>query len=141
MDDQRTTPAPTAPRQPADPRHRTDGAPHQHAGVRPSPAGEAGGPGGHPTVDGTDTGAHGGEAAHAISGARDRVDELDSQLIALVRERMAVSADIQRQRIASGGRRVHLSREMRVIQRYREGLGKPGSTLAMTLLELCRGRV
>ncbi len=53
---------------------------------------------------------------------------------------MAVSARIQRARIASGGRRVHLAREMEVIGSYSARLGRPGTALAMTLLELCRGR-
>jgi chorismate mutase len=76
-----------------------------------------------------------------ISGARERIDALDEQIIALVRERMDISAGIQRTRIESGGRRVHLSREMEVLNHYSDALGKPGTALAMTLLELCRGRV
>lgn len=87
------------------------------------------------------TGAHQPGAATRITGARERIDELDTRIIALVRERMAVSAGIQRARIASGGRRVHLSREMEILSRYREELGRPGTELAMTLLELCRGRI
>ena len=67
--------------------------------------------------------------------------EYPSRLPAVVQERMAVSAVIQDARIASGGRRVNLSREMEVLGRYREALGKPGTSLAMTLLELCRGRI
>ncbi|MDT0478330.1 chorismate mutase, partial [Streptomyces sp. DSM 41014] len=48
---------------------------------------------------------------------------------------------IQEARITSGGRRVNLSRETAVLSHYRDALGKPGTALAMTLLELCRGRV
>lgn len=81
------------------------------------------------------------EAADVIGTARERIDALDGQILDLVRERMAVSAGIQEARIASGGRRVQLSREMEILDRYRQRLGKPGTTLAMTLLELCRGRV
>ncbi|MFD1661606.1 chorismate mutase [Streptomyces caeni] len=87
------------------------------------------------------TGARTAEAADVISGARERIDALDDRLIGLIQERMAVSAVIQDARIASGGRRVNLSRELEILGRYREALGKPGTTLAMTLLELCRGRV
>ncbi|AEW96040.1 MULTISPECIES: chorismate mutase [Streptomycetaceae] len=87
------------------------------------------------------TGARTEEAAALIGGARDRIDDLDERILALVEERMAVSAAIQRARIASGGRRVSLTREMEIIGRYHERLGKPGTALAMTLLELCRGRV
>ncbi|MFF2380082.1 chorismate mutase [Streptomyces sp. NPDC058108] len=87
------------------------------------------------------TGARTGEAAGVITDARDRVDALDDRIIGLVQERMAVSAVIQQARMESGGRRVNLSREMEVLGRYRDALGKPGTSLAMTLLELCRGRV
>ncbi|MFF8450935.1 chorismate mutase [Streptomyces leeuwenhoekii] len=87
------------------------------------------------------TGARTPEAADVISGARERIDALDDRIIGLVQERMAVSAVIQEARISSGGRRVNLSREMEVLGHYREALGKPGTALAMTLLELCRGRI
>lgn len=87
------------------------------------------------------TGARTPEAAGVISGARERIDTLDDRIIGLIQERMAVSAVIQEARIASGGRRVNLSREMEVLGHYREALGKPGTALAMTLLELCRGRI
>lgn len=76
-----------------------------------------------------------------IAGARERIDALDDRIIGLIQERMAVSAVVQRTRISSGGRRVHLSREMEVLGHYRDALGKPGTALAMTLLELNRGRI
>ena len=87
------------------------------------------------------TGARTAEAAGVITGARERIDALDDRIIGLIQERMAVSAVIQEARIASGGRRVNLSREMEVLGHYSEALGKPGTSLAMTLLELCRGRI
>lgn len=87
------------------------------------------------------TGARTDAAAGAIHTARQRIDELDSRIIGLVQERAAVSAAIQRERIASGGRRVNLARELEVLNHYRSQLGRPGTALAMTLLELCRGRV
>ncbi|MCX4788781.1 MULTISPECIES: chorismate mutase [unclassified Streptomyces] len=86
------------------------------------------------------TGAHTDEAAALIDGARTRIDALDDRIIGLVQERMAVSAVIQEARITSGGRRINLSREMEILGQYRDALGKPGTSLAMTLLELCRGR-
>ncbi|MDT0461773.1 chorismate mutase [Streptomyces gibsoniae] len=87
------------------------------------------------------TGAHTPEAVDVITGARERIDALDDRIIGLIQERMAVSAVIQEARITSGGRRVNLSREMEILGHYRDALGKPGTGLAMTLLELCRGRV
>ncbi|WP_241562056.1 chorismate mutase [Streptomyces hoynatensis] len=81
-----------------------------------------------------------GHPEAVIAAARGRIDELDGRIIALIRERMAVSAHVQRTRLAAGGRRVHLAREMEILRHYREGLGRPGTQLAMTLLELCRGR-
>jgi chorismate mutase len=80
-------------------------------------------------------------ATEVIARARDRIDALDDRIIGLVQERMAVSAVIQETRITSGGRRVNLSREMDVLSHYRDALGRPGTSLAMTLLELCRGRI
>ncbi|MEU4200901.1 chorismate mutase [Streptomyces sp. NPDC039022] len=88
-----------------------------------------------------DTGARTEAAAGVITDARERIDDLDGRIIGLVQERMAVSAVIQRERIGSGGRRVNLSREMEVLEHYRGQLGRPGTALAMTLLELCRGRI
>jgi chorismate mutase len=87
------------------------------------------------------TGARTAGAADLISDARERIDALDDRIIGLVQERMSVSAVIQKTRIEAGGRRVNLSREMEVLGRYRDALGKPGTSLAMTLLELCRGRI
>lgn len=87
------------------------------------------------------TGAHTDEAASLIADARARIDSLDDRIIGLVQERMAVSTVIQEARITSGGRRVNLSRELEILGQYRDALGKPGTSLAMTLLELCRGRV
>ncbi len=87
------------------------------------------------------TGARTPEAAGVITGARERIDALDDRIIGLIQERMAVSAVIQEARIASGGRRVNLSREMEILGHYRDALGKPGTALAMTLLELCRGKI
>ncbi|MFH8338846.1 chorismate mutase [Streptomyces sp. AM6-12] len=77
----------------------------------------------------------------AIAAARERIDAIDDRIIGLIQERTAVSAVVQQTRISSGGRRLSLNREMEILSRYREALGKPGTALAMTLLELCRGRV
>jgi chorismate mutase len=76
-----------------------------------------------------------------IPGGRERIDAIDAELIELIRRRVAVSAQIQATRIAEGGRRLDLSRETEVIGRYTRSLGRPGTSVAMALLELGRGRV
>ena len=86
------------------------------------------------------TGAGTAEAAELISGAREEIDVLDARILTLIQRRMAVSAQIQRARVGSGGRRVNLARELEILERYRTELGGAGTRLGMLLLELCRGR-
>jgi len=71
---------------------------------------------------------------------RERIDALDAQIADLVQRRIEVSRQIQAARIADGGRRVDLRRETEVIARYSAALGRPGTAIAMALLELGRGR-
>ncbi|WP_405840840.1 chorismate mutase [Streptomyces platensis] len=94
-----------------------------------------------PTSTAPETGARSPEAAGIITDARQRIDDLDGRIIGLVQERMAVSAVIQHERVTSGGRRVNLAREMEILAHYSDQLGKPGTALAMTLLELSRGQI
>jgi chorismate mutase len=84
------------------------------------------------------------EAAPAPEGVldgRSRIDAIDAELIELISRRVAVSAQIQASRLSSGGRRLDLRRETEVIGRYTRELGRPGTSVAMALLELGRGRV
>lgn len=76
-----------------------------------------------------------------VLGGRERIDAIDAELIELIRRRVAVSTEIQAARIADGGRRLDLSRETEIIGRYNRSLGRPGTGVAMALLELGRGRV
>ncbi|NJP48065.1 chorismate mutase [Actinacidiphila epipremni] len=76
-----------------------------------------------------------------IAANRARIDDLDARIIALVQERMAASRAVQQARMGAGGRRVHLAREMEILRTYGDALGRPGTSVAMTLLELCRGTV
>lgn len=82
----------------------------------------------------------GGTSGEEIAAARQVIDALDGRIVELIQERMAVSEHVQRVRLASGGRRIDLAREMEILRHYRQELGEPGTRLAMTLLELCRGR-
>ncbi len=116
----RTPPGPASPPAPAPAVTAASGAPDGGAGV--------------------DTGARTTPGARAVEDGRARIDAIDARIIALVRERIAVSEGIQRARVASGGRRVSLARETQVISSYHTSLGRPGTALALALLELCRGR-
>ncbi|MDF4253911.1 chorismate mutase [Streptomyces sp. WMMB303] len=88
----------------------------------------------------TSTSTRADQAPEAVIDAeRARIDALDARIVALVRDRMEVSENIQRVRIDSGGRRVHLAREMQILDHYSTELGAPGRELARTLLRLCRG--
>ncbi|MFK0254211.1 chorismate mutase [Streptomyces sp. NPDC090445] len=93
------------------------------------------------TADTTAAAAATASPEELIAASRARIDAIDDRIIGLIQERMAVSSVIQQTRIASGGRRVHLSREMEVLAHWKDALGRPGTALAMSLLELCRGRV
>ncbi|WP_078856598.1 chorismate mutase [Streptomyces sp. NBRC 109706] len=87
------------------------------------------------------TGPAGGEPETVIARARAEIDALDAEIVRLVRQRVTVSERVQATRLANGGRRISLARENEVLRRWREELGQPGTALAMTLLELGRGRV
>jgi chorismate mutase len=76
-----------------------------------------------------------------VHSGRSQIDDLDARILALITERISTAADIQTARIADGGRRLDLKRETEIIARYRGALGRPGVTVAMAVLELCRGRV
>lgn len=71
---------------------------------------------------------------------RAKIDALDDGIINLLHERASVSGQIQRSRIRSGGARVDLSRESRVIATYTMILGEAGKDVAATVLDFCRGR-
>jgi chorismate mutase len=79
-------------------------------------------------------------AEHDIATGRTRIDEIDAEIVRLVHERTQVSEQIQRARQSAGGPRVVHARENEVVGRWRAQLGRPGSAIAMALLELGRGR-
>jgi chorismate mutase len=84
--------------------------------------------------------AGGPDGPEGVLSGRERIDALDAQIAALVQRRIDVSRQIQAARIADGGRRVDLRRETEIIARYSAALGRPGTAIAMALLELGRGR-
>jgi chorismate mutase len=75
-----------------------------------------------------------------IPALRLEIDRLDAEIVELVKQRSAVSQRIGRARMASGGPRIVYSREMAVLDRFRD-LGAEGYELGMLLLRLGRGRL
>lgn len=75
-----------------------------------------------------------------IGQLRAEIDHLDAEILRLVKRRTEVSRIIGATRMASGGTRIVVNREMDVLARYRE-LGPEGRQLAMVLLNLGRGRL
>lgn len=80
------------------------------------------------------------DGAVSVLSGRERIDLLDNQIAELMLRRIEVSKQIQAARISEGGRRVDVRRENEIIARYSGTLGRPGTAIAMALLELGRGR-
>ncbi|WP_222194191.1 chorismate mutase [Modestobacter italicus] len=81
------------------------------------------------------------DPAERIDALRAEIDACDAQIIELVQRRLAVSREIGELRTASGGMRLSLSREQRVLARFRTALGPDGAALGMMLLRQGRGRL
>ena len=78
-------------------------------------------------------------AATEILDLRARIDEIDAALIALWKERAAISQQVGATRVASGGTRLVLSREREILDRFRTELGADGTQLALLILRAGRG--
>ncbi|MDI5939689.1 chorismate mutase [Micromonospora sp. DH15] len=85
------------------------------------------------------TGTEDSAAAALIVAIRERIDEIDSTLIALWQERAPLSQEVGATRMASGGTRLVLSREREILERFRQALGADGTQLALLLLRAGRG--
>ena len=75
-----------------------------------------------------------------ITALRDEIDQLDADILRLIKRRTEVSRQIGAIRRAEGGPRIVLSREQAVLTRFRD-LGPEGRELGMMLLRLGRGRL
>ena len=75
-----------------------------------------------------------------IAELRKEIDWLDTEIVRLVKRRAEVSQTIGAARMAAGGPRIVVNREMDVLARYRD-LGSEGRKIAMALLELGRGKL
>jgi chorismate mutase len=81
------------------------------------------------------------EPADRIDVLRSEIDACDAQIIELVQRRLSISQEIGAIRTAAGGMRLSLSREQRVLARFRAALGPDGAALGMMLLRQGRGRL
>jgi chorismate mutase len=75
-----------------------------------------------------------------IETLRLEIDEIDSELVRLIQRRTAISHAIGTARKSLGGPRIVYSREMAILERFRE-LGPSGTDLGMMLLSMGRGRL
>jgi chorismate mutase len=75
-----------------------------------------------------------------ILSCRDEIDDIDAEILRLVRRRSEVSQRVGRARMAAGGPRIVYNREMTVLNKFGE-LGTEGRELGMILLRLGRGRL
>ena len=93
------------------------------------------------TTDVTDqpTGAGEALAADEIRAMRERIDEIDQQIIDLWLERARLSQEVGKTRMASGGTRLVLSREREIVERFRQALGADGAQVALMILRAGRG--
>jgi chorismate mutase len=80
----------------------------------------------------------GNQAGTDIDELRKEIDWLDAEILRLVKRRAEVSQTIGAARLAAGGTRIVVNREMDVLARYRD-LGQEGRRIAMALLALGRG--
>ncbi|HEV7869710.1 MAG TPA: chorismate mutase [Modestobacter sp.] len=85
----------------------------------------------HPAADPTEQ----------IDALRSEIDACDAQIIELVQRRLSIAQEIGALRTASGGMRLSLSREQRVLSRFRAAFGPDGAALGMMLLRQGRGRL
>lgn len=75
-----------------------------------------------------------------IQRLRIEIDQIDAEILRLVKRRSEVSQRVGRARMAAGGPRIVYNREMAVLARFQD-LGIEGRELGMILLRLGRGRL
>ncbi len=72
---------------------------------------------------------------------RQEIDRLDRVILDAVKRRSEVSKAIGKTRMGSGGTRLVHTREVAIINQFRDELGEEGPALAAILLRLGRGRL
>lgn len=72
---------------------------------------------------------------------REEIDRMDNVILEAVKRRTAVSKAIGKTRMSSGGTKLVHTREVAIINRFREEIGEEGPALASILLRMGRGRL
>lgn len=78
------------------------------------------------------------DPARLIQSMRSRIDDIDSAITELWRERATLSREIGAIRVAAGETRLVLSSELEVMERFRKAIGADGTSLAMLVLRAGR---
>ncbi|EEI17570.1 chorismate mutase [Corynebacterium lipophiloflavum] len=76
-----------------------------------------------------------------IQAYRKEIDRLDRVILDAVKRRSEVSRAIGKTRMGSGGTRLVHTREVAIINQFRDELGEEGPALAGILLRLGRGKL
>ena len=93
------------------------------------------------SADASPTGAGTPASDAHISELRTRIDDIDATIIRLWQERAALSQEVGKTRVASGGTRLVLAREREILERFGSELGEDGIQLALLILRAGRGRL
>lgn len=72
---------------------------------------------------------------------RAEINRLDREIIDAIKRRTTISQTIGKTRMSSGGTRLVHTREVAIINQFREEIGEEGPALAGILLRLGRGKL
>ncbi len=72
---------------------------------------------------------------------REEINRLDRIILDACQRRTAVSRAIGKTRMGSGGTRLVHTREIAIINQFRDELGEEGPTIAQALLRMGRGKL
>ncbi len=72
---------------------------------------------------------------------RKEIDRMDRVILDAVKRRSEISKAIGKTRMSSGGTRLVHTREVAIINQFRDELGEDGPALAQILLRLGRGKL
>ncbi|BAU95247.1 hypothetical protein N24_0985 [Corynebacterium suranareeae] len=72
---------------------------------------------------------------------REEINRLDREILDAVKRRTKISQTIGKTRMSSGGTRLVHTREVAIINQFREEIGEEGPALAGILLRMGRGKL